>query len=227
MQKYKLVLGAILAATLFATDLNYTWANTEWNTPWTAVADYGACDTQNDFDYQTTGGNPDYFRRRWCVGRNDNNILMHAEWTGTWETLGVPSGNTVSTIQMTDVDTKMITWNVCDATDMGPFELRDSSDTLVATLWSGRSPTAAEGSWTSEGSQSAQSVGSLTASSSSIELWFRSLTNTGNNSSAECTFGIDNLDITVVHTSPPSTTVNKLLITFDGQGRIVRRHHVQ
>jgi len=212
-----------MAVLLFALTETETWAGTEWNTPWTFVADVGACDSTNTWDYSATGGNPDNCRIRVCIGKNDNAIEGHIEWTGTWEDLGVPSGNTVSTVQMTDVDTIAHAYSVCDQLDIGEFTLRNSSDVLVATMWAGRTPSGQEGSWTSEGSQSAQSVGGLTAGNSSIELWFQGFHNTGNNAAAECSFKIDNLDISIEHTATSGATQHRIFVTWkQGENGFVR-----
>ena len=211
-----LSIAALLATAslLFALTELETWADsTQWNTPWTFVPPGTACDTTNDWNYSATGGNTDGpCRIRTCVGRNDTSTGGHIDWTGTWEDLGVSAGNTVSTVQMTDVATKSLTWNVCDAMTIGPFELRDSADALVSTLWAGRSPTAAEGSFTAEGSQAAQSVGTLTASNASIELWLNSSHDTGNDSVAECSLVVDDLDISIEHAAAAGRN-NRVIIT--------------
>lgn len=187
-----------LSSTLFATDYDYTWAGTEWNTPWTDYALAGSCDDVNTFSYDSANGNPTYSRNRYCQGRNDNNITRYIEWSGTWEDLGVTPGDTVSTVQMLDLDTKLLTDTNCSNFIFGPFELRDSIDTLVATLWTGRQTDTAEGSFTAEGAQSAQSVGSLSASDSTIHLRIVGLTQVGNSNGSICEGVFDNLDIRIV-----------------------------
>jgi hypothetical protein len=190
----------LLAVPSFAADVDKTWAGAEWNTTWTDVSNSGACDTTNQFVYSATNGNPDNCRIATCLGRNDVSS-RHSEWAGTWEGLGVTAGWTVSTVQHLDTDTKLLTDTGCDSIVFGPLELRDSSNNLVATLWSGRTATTQEESFTAEGSDSAQSVGSLTASNSNIELWFNVTMDIANAANQTCVGVIDNLDLRIVASS--------------------------
>ncbi len=204
----------LLAAIGLATDLLYTWAGTEWNSGWSSGVESGVCDTTTACAYDTGNGNPTYCFTCTCKGKNDSGA-PYWQWAGTWETLGVTPGNVVSTIRLTDVDTKALTWTNCTTMTIGPLTLRDSGGALVATMWAGRSPTAAEGSWTAEGSDPAQSVGSLMASSASIRLRFLGQFKIANTSNSQCTSAVDNLDITIVH-ALPSGAKRKLVITFKG-----------
>jgi len=183
---------------LHGVNFDKTWAGSEWDADWTSTDDGGTgnCDSTDTFDYSTSNGNPSDNRTRLCVGRNDDSN-RYLVWSGTWETLGVTAGFTVSTVQMLDIDTKFLTDTVCDDVVFGPLELRNSGGTLVATLWSGRTSTTEEASFTAEGSQTAQSVGSLTASNASIQIWLHGRNDTGNNAAATCTSIFDNLDIRI------------------------------
>jgi hypothetical protein len=185
---------------LLADTLNVTWDGTNWNTTWTNGGGC-TCDTSCLLDYQTTGGNPDHRRRSFCEGKNDT-PTGHHEWPSTWETLGVTAGNVVSAIQMTDVDYQFTTDTNCDDVDIGPFELRNSSNTLVSTMWAGTGSLTTAGAYAAAGSQASQGVGALTASTSNIELWMQMILDTANVTGAICISSFDNLDITVTHALP-------------------------
>jgi len=193
------ILSLFLVCQAIASNFDTTWAGTEWNTTWTDVSNSGACDTVNTFGYVTTDGNPTNCRKQTCTGRNDI-ASRHSEWAGTWESLGVTAGWTITTVQMLDIDTKLLTDTGCDSATMGPLELHNSADVLVATLWVGRTVTAAEGSFNAAGSQTAQSVGSLTASNSNIELWLNGSLDIANSVAQSCVTVFDNLDIRIVAT---------------------------
>ena len=195
---------------LMADTLNLTWDDTDWNTTWAQV-NASTCDTTTLRDYQTTGGNPDHHRRSICTGKNDTSTGHH-EWAGTWETLGVTAGNTVSSIQMTDVDYQYTTDTNCDDVDIGPFELRDSANALVSTMWAGTGSLTTAGAYAAAGSQAAVGVGSLTASTSNIELWMQTILDIANVSAASCVSSFDNLDITVTHALP--STRNRAIISW-------------
>jgi hypothetical protein len=206
------VLVVAASCLLWGATATYTWDTTDWNTPWGYVEISNNCATTGEWVYSATGGNPDHMRQATCVGRSDT-LDAHIDCTGTWEDLGVTPGNVVSTVQMTDADTYATVWSDCDSIEMGDFELRDSGDSLVATLWAGRDPTSADGDWVAEGSQSAQGVGGLTASNSSIELWLHTNLNTGNAAAGTCTWKIDNLDISIVHAPPATSSISEMLVT--------------
>jgi hypothetical protein len=189
-----------------------TWADGEWNTAWTGVTITNTCDVTSTFAYEATGGDPTHNWYMYCEGRNDS-LDVHIDWTGTWEDLGVTVSNVVSSVQMTDLGTNCTDYTTCGEATFGPFELRDSTDTLVSTLWAGRTASADEDAWTAEGSQTAQGCGSICASGSSIELWMNGLWDTANAMNATCGGRIDNLDISIEHAAGAATVANPLLIT--------------
>jgi hypothetical protein len=184
---------------LFAATATNTWTGTEWDTDWTGVTTTNNCDIFGIIFYNESScdGDSSCFYG-YCEGRSDE-LFGYALWTGAWTDLGVTGGNVVSSIQMTDVRTRCIDYSTCLEATIGPFELRDSSDALVSTMWSGRTASSAEGSYTTEGSQSAVGCGSICAAASSIELWFHWTLDTGNAMNALCTFWVDELDISIEH----------------------------
>jgi hypothetical protein len=105
---------------------------------------------------------------------------------------------------MTDTDYQYTTDSNCDDVDVGPFELRNSSNTLISTLWAGTGSLTVAGAYAAAGSQASQGVGALTASNSSIELWLQIIMDTANVTGAICESSIDNFDITITHAAPPT-----------------------
>lgn len=193
--------ASIGAAWLLASTLNKTF-DSDWATGWGTVTESGTCAT-GVCRQSTAVGNPANSTECLCDTASST-ITMHWEWTGTWETLGVPAGATVSTIQHVDSDTLADLRNCTSVAFLG-LELRDSSNTLVSTLWAGRTATVDETVWTAEGSDTAQSVGSLTASNSNIELWWRvTLTVSSGAGSDFCRGYVDNLDLAVEYTPAAS-----------------------
>jgi len=225
----RLILLALITVAAFGQPATKTWAgSTDWQeAAFTAVAVTGACDDTNTFPYSATGGNTDApCRQRICIGRNDNGVVMALDWDGTWEDLGVPAGATVSTAQMTGLATKMHVWNAyCSSATLGPYALYNSTPTLEATLWSGRSPSAQEGSFTSEGSQSAQSVGTLTSSGATIKLRLSMTTSTGNNATAECSATFDDLGLSIAYTEGGSNHKRIIIVSWktDADGKFWKK----
>lgn len=89
----------------------------------------------------TYGGSTRFFQRG-AVGPTDN----YAEWTGTWEDLGVPAGSTITAVNANYLyrwymrsrsghSIKSIAAFAGTDTWIGPFELRNSGGSLIDT-WS-------------------------------------------------------------------------------------------
>jgi hypothetical protein len=115
-----------------------------------------------------TDGNPD----AGCYEVNSFGLNTHtdyADWYGTFEDLGVPSGTTVTGITLTSVRTKIVEVGTSGAVGVGPFYLSEPDGTNIATLWAGRSSSTNETSWTtSSGTEQTISLPSNT----SIRLQF-------------------------------------------------------
>lgn len=131
------------------------------------------------------------------LGRNKVET-SYWEWTGTWEDLGVTSGNTVSEVVL-DFDWKCYIANVSDGYTTGPAELRDSAGTtLIGTFSSGASGSGTTTYATQTGS-AVTVTSSYQASTTTIKLRVSITLDNGNNASAETRVYYDNIDITVTH----------------------------
>ena len=141
-------------------------------------------------DWYSGDGNPSGSLRSRIVGRNktSNNYW---EWSGTWEDLGITSGDTIDQVRLAGHDSKVHIWDTADQVTIGPIEIRDSAGTtVIATLWSGRTNTTGiEGSWSDPGAQTYQSIGSsYQASNTSIRIRLNDYLDNGNSGSATSGF---------------------------------------
>jgi hypothetical protein len=213
----KLILCVFLWSSIAqATNFDTTWAGAEWNTTW-ADADIGTdCDTTNSFVYSATGGNTGNCRIATCTGRNDVG-QRESVWAGTWETLGVTAGWTVSTVQFLDMDTQLTTDTGCDSAVFGPVILTNSADTVIGTMWEGRTATTQEAGWTAEGADPAISVGASSASNSSIKIRIKSTLDIANSTAQSCVATYDNLDIRIVASSYTRKRVYNIGMNMDGK----------
>ena len=211
---YTSILLIAAALLLFADTTTETWTDTaDWAT-FTCSDTTDNCDVTSSCAENTTADcdTGDSCWETYCEGRSDEK-LGHTEWTGAWTDFGVTAGHTVSTVQMTDVRTRFDSYSTCNVATAGPYELRNSSDTLVSTLWTGRTASGSEGSYTSEGSQSAQGCGSICAAASSIELWFGYDLQTGNDMNANCGYLLDELDISIEHAVVAAADRHRIMVT--------------
>jgi hypothetical protein len=151
--------------------------------------------------YDSGVGNPAGSLKARTFGRNKTTVNNYWEWSGTWEDLGVTSGDVVTQVRLNAADNRCTEWNVGTSATIGPYAIYDSTGTtLIATLWAGRSPTASEGGWTSVGTQSYQSVASAyQASGTSIRLRLYSSMDNGNNANAAISLQDDNFSIDIDH----------------------------
>ena len=151
--------------------------------------------------YDSGVGNPSGSLKTRIIDRNSVGT-SYWEWSGTWESLGVPSGSTVSQVRLFGAHNRCTEYVTVDAASIGPISIYDSTGTvLIATLWSGRSVTGVEGSWTSVSTQTYQSIGSsYQASTTSIRLRLYNTLDLGNNASAACSVYDDTISIDIDYT---------------------------
>ena len=125
--------------------------------------------------------------------------VSYWEWSGTWEDLGVSPGDTVTQVRLNGTSTKCSQYDIVDACTIGPYSIYDSAGTtLIATLWAGRSPTGVEGSFTTTGNQTYQTVSSTyEASNTSINLRIYNSLDLGNDADAGLIVVDDNVSIDI------------------------------
>ena len=148
--------------------------------------------------YDGAEGNPAGSLETDVLGRNKAGI-SYWEWVGTWEDLGIPTGDTVTQVQLANGDSRCTLFNFVDAASIGPYEIWDSTGTvLIATLWTGRTITGVEGSYVSVGPITYQTVSSTyEASNTSIRIRIYTDIDLDNNAAAQLTLYEDNVNINV------------------------------
>lgn len=148
-----------------------------------------------------TQGNPSGSLLTDADGRNKSGTA-YWELTGTWEDLGISAGATIDQVRLNGVDTRCTEWNVVDSGSFGTVEIWNTDATvLIATLWSGRSCSGTEGSWTSTGNQSYQSIGSsYQASNTNVRIRINIDIDLANNANAAIEMLVDNFSFDIDYT---------------------------
>jgi hypothetical protein len=132
-------------------------------------------------------------------GRNATNGTPYWEWTGSWESLGVPAGSTVSAVNL-NYDWRCSTYTTGNNTSAtGPAELRDASGNLRGTF----STAQTFGATTSWATKTGTAITGLSdTSSTQIKLRIGASPKTGNSTSANVTLRQDWIVVTVTYTTP-------------------------
>lgn len=154
--------------------------------------------------YNSTVGNPAGSLSASTANKNVVAAPSYWEWSGTWESLGVPVGATVTAARLTSAST------ICAArsahattTDFGPYELRDSAAALIGTLWAGRTATGAETAWVVTPAQALVTVPNH-ASSTSVRIRLADTIATGGGGGApDVRLHDDEVSIEVTYSDPP------------------------
>ena len=155
--------------------------------------------------YSGTVGNPAGSLQTRTSGRNRARTASWWEWAGTWQDLGVPAGATVSSVRLTGAQTRCTEYNVGASSVIGPYELRDAADTLLGTLWPGRTVSGTDGAWTATPAQPAVALPSQ-PSSAGIRIRLVDQQGTGNNTSAAVTSHDDQVTVEVTYAAPTADT---------------------
>jgi len=148
--------------------------------------------------WQSTDGNSGGCFYSQVDGRNktsDNYI----EWSGTWEDLGVPAGNTVNEIDAAQFDWRISSANVIDSPTIGALEIRNSAgDTVIATLVSSVAGGTSTTSFVTRSNSTPQSIGSsYQASDTSVKIRLWALLDNANDANAQTTVLFDNVELTI------------------------------
>ena len=115
--------------------------------------------------WQSTQGNPSGSLGFTC------GLTGGISWTlsGSWESLGVPSGATVSSVQLVSVDEEAYSVDPSTTLLVGPYNLANSAGTTIVSLLSSRVVSSSETSWTTRNGTS-QSISTSQSSSSVIKI---------------------------------------------------------
>lgn len=139
-----------------------------------------------------------------CAGRNSTDV-SYWEWTGTWQDLGVTSGDIVTAVTL-DFDWKCYVANTSDGYSTGPAEIWSSDGlTQIGTFSSGSSGSGTTGSYATQSGSSVSIGSTYQASTTIIKLRVSISPDNGNNSSAETGLYYDNIDLTITHETPSTS----------------------
>ncbi|MDQ3326977.1 MAG: hypothetical protein M3506_00435 [Chloroflexota bacterium] len=155
--------------------------------------------------WDSTAGNPAGALRSRAEGKAAAAANLW-EYAGTWESLGVPVDSTVTAIRLNSGSTQCSEYAKASSSTIGPYELRDSVDTLLGTLWSGRTVTAVDAAFVEAGAQSDVAVPSAQQpSATSIKVQLRDTLNTTTAGGGATTFFIgvhhDQVEIVITYTA--------------------------
>lgn len=135
------------------------------------------------------------------LGRNKVDVNGYWSWTGTFEDLGVPSGDTVTGYSAASFDHKCSVWNVVDSASIGPLDINDGTARTLVTAQSFTGTTA----WATK-SNSPAITGLSLASTTSVTIYIYDNLDNGNNVAAQVDVGADNISITIEHETPSNPT---------------------
>ncbi len=154
--------------------------------------------------WASTIGSPAGSLQATVTGKFRGKAPSFREWTGTWEALGVPAGATVTAIRLNSTKTQLRQYTTGVASDIGPYELRDSGSVLLATLWAGRLNLAAvDTAFISTGAQADQAVPEAQQpSGTTIKLRLANSLGTGNSTTAVVTSHDDEVAFAVTYFVP-------------------------
>jgi hypothetical protein len=192
------------------------WATT-YTEPWTSSLDSWAftqisCGGTCVNALVTTDGNPADSVSAKITGRSKAEV---GYWSRamTWEAMGVPAGDVVSTVDGQWDDKAVSTAIACTSSSTMGIQIFDATNTTEITSPSVEANLNVSGdtaAWTNHDPTGAVSVISSTASSSTVTLRFNENPASGNNSSAACELRGDNYTLTIVSAPPPSGPPHQL-----------------
>jgi hypothetical protein len=112
-------------------------------------------------------GNPAGALKSTVSGSGKTGTAITWTWSGSWTSLGVPSGATVLSVTLTGLDTKVTAYTGGTNSSFGTLQLQNGSGASQGTLWAGRSFSAVDSSWVAAGSQAGVSVPSAISDAAS------------------------------------------------------------
>jgi len=196
------VLGmAFFASYLFATTTNVSEAFTTghgWT--YTQTSCNGTCSSGDVADGNPT---PGVFAK--VVGRNKSTAGYFSK-SFTWQGLGVPSGDNVSTVDGQWDDKAIQTAVACTSSSTMGMQIFDSTNTssvMASTLEPNIDVSGNTSAWTNHNPTGAIAVNAGSqASSTTVTLRFNINPASGNNASAACELRGDNYKLTIISSTP-------------------------
>jgi len=158
--------------------------------------------TGDDSGNDSNAGNGNLQAQR--DGRNRTDGTPYWEWSGTWEDLGVPSGSTVTAVNL-DYDWKCSVYSTGASSTYGPAELRDSGGSLLATISTSGSFTSTT-SWATKAGTN--QTGLSQASNTSIKLRIGAKPCTGNSINGQVILLFDWVTVTITYSASTTYTAS-------------------
>jgi hypothetical protein len=160
--------------------------------------------------HSSADGNPAGSLFHAASGRNTTAAGVW-EWTGTFEDLGVPPGDTVTGYQAAAFDHRAAVWDVVGYANIGPFTVNDGANrSLVAQV-----AYSSQTSWATA-SSAGQITGLNLPSTTTITLTVEYDQRTGNNNAAAVEVRLDNIALTVSHDAAPTGVTGSLAAAETG-----------
>ena len=156
-------------------------------------------------ELDTSNGSPSASSLRlYVIGRNDT---VDSNWklSGvSWEDLDVPSGSTVTNVQVTGIQTYagLTNWNVANSVsvDVHVYAAGGTTDVGTGSLYA-RTATAQDGAWQSASGTSQAVQSTYEASTTSLDVTFVTNLDNGNNATAATSLHIDTVALEITYTS--------------------------
>jgi hypothetical protein len=206
----RFIAKAILAFVLCLLTSILSATTTNYQEPWTSSLDswsftQTSCNGTCADALLTSDGNPADGTTNKVTGRNKAEV---GYWSvaAAWTALGVPSGDTVDSVDGQWDDKAVQTAVACASTATMGIQLFDSANTTELSA-SAIEPTlnvaGDTAAWTNHNPTGAVTVTSSNAASSTVTLRFNVNPNSGNNGSAACELRGDNFKLAIVSHAPP------------------------
>jgi hypothetical protein len=201
----------LLMATLLLVSMAAHATTTNYQEPWTSSLDSWAytqssCNgTCNDV-LLTSDGNPADGVTNKVTGRNKAEA-GYWHLAAAWTALGVPSGDTVDTVDGQWDDKTVQTAVACSSSSTIGIQIFDSGNSFAVTASDVESAIDVSGdtsAWTNHNPTGAVTVTSSNAASSTVTLRFNVNPSAGNNASAACELRGDNFKLAIVSHAPPA-----------------------
>jgi len=157
--------------------------------------------------HDTSVGNPPGSLRAGTGNKNIAAAESYWEYSGTWESLGVPAGGTVTSVRLMGASTRCSTrTSHANSTFLGPYRIHAEGGSQIGVLWPGRNATSQETGWTNTPAQAPVAIPSNSQPSNATVL-IRLADTIGTSSgggSANVQMHDDQVSLEITYTEPPS-----------------------
>jgi hypothetical protein len=142
--------------------------------------------------------------------KNENPGAVYFEWTGTWEDLGVPSGQAVTIVGSSnenDYNWRCRQYVTALNAYPGPFTFRDTGGNLKGTFSTALSDVGSTSAWATVNGSSIAVPSTLQGSTKGIKLRLELFLRTGNSNSAVVELLFDTLSLKMIYDTTGGASV--------------------